>query len=265
MKDLSYGIESVWNTDPELQLELLNLIVSDIRGISDTNLRNAQVQYLKSIGAFYVHTGEYLLEHFGKGILDKSNGIFNQFNTCTLQGRLVFPIRIADGSVLGFIGYSNKPKDWPEDKSWIKYLYPGKEVFNKGRYMFIEPQELEKAIKDRYICIVDGIFDKIVLQCLGINAVSLCGSMLTDWHIKYLSFIEHKIVIADNDVAGRKLYNNCVWKMPNVVEIRQPTFGDIDDYLKTDRRIHNFLSVFNQMQEEGFLLSGELHEEQEKT
>lgn len=258
MADLRYGVASVWDTDHDVQRACLEAVVSDIRHIEDPEIQKLQADYLERLGAFYVFSGEYLIQHFGKSIMDLRQGIFSPFNTCYLHRRLAIPIRFADGTVIGFIGYSNKPKDWPADRAWIKYSYPGSQVFSKGRYFFIEPDEIKKAIQDQYVCIVDGLFDKIILQCLGINAVSLCGSSLTDWHVRYLSLIKHKIVVADNDVAGRKLFNLCKWKMDNVVEIRQPYTGDIDDFLKSQDHLAAFLKVFSEMQDEGFIIPKEV-------
>ncbi len=259
MVDFRYGVMSVWNQDADVQRAAMEAIVTDIRHIEDPEIQKLQQEYLERIGAFYVFSGEYLISHFGKSITDIRNGIFSPFNTCYLHRRLAIPIRFADGTVAGFIGYSNKPEGWEEDRAWIKYSYPNSQVFSKGRYFFIEPDELKKAIEEQYICIVDGLFDKIILQCLGINAVSLCGSALTDWHIRYLSMIKNKIVLADNDIAGRKLFNMCSWKLDNVVEIKQPYFGDIDDFLKSQDNLSAFLQVFKEMRQEWFVNSKELH------
>lgn len=260
MQDLDFGIKEIWKTHGDFQAEALQTIVQHIRHVSDPQIHRMLVEYLTNLGAFYVPRGEMLVEAYGSSITDPRNGMFSAMGTCFLQERLAIPLRFANGVVGGFVGYSNKPADWPEDMAYIKYNYPPKIAFNKGRYMFLEPNEFEKAISDEYICIVDGLFDKMLLQCLGVNACSLCGSALTDWHMHYLSFIKHKIVIADNDEAGRKLYNICRWRLDNVVELRQPYTGDIDDFLKTQERIENFLATFKEMQSEGFLLSKELKE-----
>ncbi len=260
MADYTYGIQNVWKEDIDFQTEALSGIVKHIRRVDNPEICKLQFEYLKNIGAFYVPRGEYLIDRFGEDITDIQKGIFTAYGMCFLQERLAIPMRLADGTVTGFVGYSNKPSDWPEEQAFIKYGYPPKVAFAKGRYFFIEPDELERALTEQYICIVDGLFDKMMLQCLGINAVSLCGSALTEWHIMYLKFIKHVIVVGDNDLAGRKLYNICKWKLNNVVEIRQPYTGDIDDYLKTPERIAEFQRVFAEMKSEDFLISKEIKE-----
>lgn len=258
MTDHSQGISNVWRDHRDMQQEFLRGIIRVIRHQMHEESVEQQANYLERMGAFFVPSGEYLIERFGKSIQEPGNGIFIQNDVCTLAERLAFPMRFANGTVPAFIGYSNKPDDWPDDVFFPKYVYPGKYVLEKGRWLFIEPDEMRRAIEEQYICVVDGLFDKITLQTLGINAVSLGGSMLTSWHKHYLSFIGKIIVIADNDKAGRNLYNSCRYAFKNVVEIRQPYTGDIDNFLKTDERIEVFKECFQEMRNEGFLISKEI-------
>lgn len=256
--DLSLGITKIWEADEGFQTDCLRGILTQIRHHSNEGISEMHFNYLKSQGAFFVHNDDYMVEYFGESIKDANFGIYTSFGRCTLAGRLAIPIRLFDDTVLGFIGYSNKPEDLDASAVFIKYLYPPKAIFNKGRYFYITPQEYKKAVEDGYICIVDGIFDKIILQCLGINAVSLCGSSLTQWHKYYLSFIKHKVVVADNDLAGRKLASYCKYSLPDCVEILQADAGDIDSLLRSDSALKNFMNCFEQMKQEDFILSHRL-------
>lgn len=253
--DMSYGIRNIWKTDFEFQSDVLHGILKNIRNISDPLVSERHFNYLKNMGAFYVHSDSYISDNFGDAIKEPKYGIYNSEGQCYLAGRLAIPLLYFDGTVRGFVGYAKKPEDHSPEDVFIKYLYPHKYAFDKGRYFFMTPEEFEKAVNDQYICIVDGIFDKIILQCLGINAVSLCGSSLTIWHQRYLSFIKHKIVVADNDIAGRRLSRFCRSILENCVEIIQTSTGDIDSLLRTENDIKNFNKVFNEMKSEGFLIS----------
>lgn len=259
-RDFTPSIMDVWERDGEFQNDAMQGIVQNIRKVTDPSIGQLQVDYLKNLGAFYVPTNNYMKEYFGPDITNREYGIYNITFRCNLLERLAIPIRFMNGRVVGFIGYSSKPTDWPADKSWIKYLYPSSDVLRKERYFFIEPQEYRKALADDYICIVDGLFDKMILQALGVNAVSLCGSALTVWHRYYLSFIKHKIVIGDNDQAGRKLFATCRSALSGCVEIRQPYTNDIDDFLKEESRIKVLLDTISEMKSEGFLISKTLKE-----
>lgn len=263
-KNFANGLANLWEHDEEFQLTALHGIVKHVRRVDDPAIEEMQVNYLRGLGAFYVPDNQYMKRYFGKDITSPSYGIYSVTYHCYLSERLAIPMRLMDEKVAGFIGYSNKPAGWPADTAWIKYRYPGKEVMAKDRYMFIEPHEYKKALEEKYICIVDGLFDKMILQALGINAVSLCGSALTSWHKFYLSFIPHKIVIGDNDMAGRKLFISCRAALANCVEIRQPYTGDIDDFLKDQSRIEVLLRTIEDMKSEGFLLSKTLKEVRKK-
>lgn len=256
--DFSTGIDKIWSTDHEYQAECLKGIIKNIRRVNHNDISAMHVDYLKKQGAFFVHNHDYIADNFGDYVKDPKFGLYSKFGKCYLAGRLAIPIRMFDGSVRGFIGYSNKPADLGDQDVFIKYMYPPKTVFTKGRFFYITPEEYLKAIQDDYICIVDGIFDKIILQCMGINAVSLCGSSLTKWHEYYLHFIRNKIVVADNDVAGRRLASFCKYKFENCVEILQADAGDIDSLLRTDQAMNTFKNAFDEMRSGGFILSRKL-------
>ena len=256
--DFTYGIKDLWNSDPDYQQDCIYGIIRNIRGIEDDTVSKLHAEYLMQQGAFFVHNHEYMKEHFGAVIADPKYGVYTPTGYCHLAGRLAIPIRLFDGSVHGFIGYSNKPANYNPEDVFIKYLYPPKFAFNKSRYFYLTAEEYQKAVQDGYICIVDGIFDKIILQCMGIHAVSLCGSALTIWHRRYLSFIKHKIVIADNDDAGRKLASFCKYSLEGCVELIQSSTGDVDSLVRSKEELNRLKSVFEEMQHEGFLISKSL-------
>lgn len=256
--DWSFGIQKLWEHDEAYQTICLEGILTQIRQHDDEEVMKLHLNYLKEQGAFFVHNDDYMPQYFGEAIKDQSYGIYTAGKWCSLAGRLAIPLRLFDGSVIGFVGYSSKPEDYDPSAVFIKYLYPPKQVFNKGRFFYITPEEFTKAVSDRYICIVDGIFDKIILQCMGINSVSLCGSSLTSWHKYYLSFIKHKIIIADNDLAGRRLASYCKCNFSDCVEVLQAETGDIDSMLRTTSALETFKKCFEEMKTEGFILSHKL-------
>lgn len=256
--DLSYGIKSVWEHDRDYQIACLQGILGTIRNIGNDEILSLHLEYLTNLGAFFVHNDEYIAENFGEHIKEPKFGIYNSEGRCFLTGRLAIPLTMFDDSVRVFVGYSKKPEELSSDEIFVKYLYPPKYAFNKSRYMFITPEEYLRALREQYICIVDGLFDKIILQCLGINAVSLCGSSLTTWHKYYLSFIKHKIVVADNDIAGRHLASYCKRTLQNCIELIQSDTGDIDSYIRSGEHLQNIKNAIEEMKNEGFLISKKL-------
>lgn len=283
MRDLRYGVQHIWATDEEMQLACLESLITQIRGVSDPDIVARDVESLVRIGAFYVPDDYYMIMHFGDSITKYEYGLYRG-NQCTIAGRLAIPMEFLDGGIYGFIGYSNEsdqPSSYevsneeisaeisklagvPSEETsleegapttFIKYLYPPQFVMEKARYMFIDREEYIKALKDGYICITDGVFDKHRLSSMGYNAVSLCGSNLTKWHRYYLSFIPHKIVIADNDSAGVKLARICKSQLDGCVQLSFPVTKDIDDFLKTKEGIAQFESAFSVMQDSNFAFS----------
>lgn len=249
---LTAGIKSVWEEDEEQQEMFIKFILQEIRNNHGTDL-DLTYQYLKDLGAFYVPNDEYLEHHFGTEIKKFEYGLYNG-GLCKIYQSLAIPLRYLDGKVIGFVAYDNG-NDSSDPDNFIKYQYPAKHVWDKKRYMFIERDELAKAIKDGYIFIVDGIFDKIRLQTLGYNATSLCGSSLTEWHELYLKPIKHKIVLPDNDKAGTSLSKWCQRRLDNCIEFKQGDEWDIDDWLKTDEGKEIFNCLYEESKSEGFIMS----------
>lgn len=249
------GIKRIWDEDCEFQTNILKAIIKGIRKIEDPLLIDRLFEKLKSIGAFYVPTSEYMIRYFGPEITESQYGIFYDSEVCKYTLRLVLPMTLFDGTIVGFIGYTNENDVDPEDETFIKYLYPPKYVLDKRRYMYITPEEFKKAYEEEYICIIDGLFDQHSLTVNGINAVSLCGSALTSYHKMYLSTIKHIIVIADNDPAGRKLYNSIKKAFPYAVEIIQTLAWDVDDFMKTQDNIKKIQDTLTLMKLEGYCVN----------
>lgn len=254
--DYTRGIETIWTEDEEFQTLMLNGILENIRGLTGEPKRRL-FEYIKQDGMFYVPNDVYMHEIFGEEILGFKNGIYID-DVCKLCYRVAMPMRLLDDTVIGFIGYSDRDDFNADSESFIKYLYPPKYLIQKSRYVYITRSEFSKALEENYICIVDGLFDQKALCANGINAISLCGSSITEYHKVYLNSIKHKVIIADNDEAGRKLARDIKRIYPNSVEIYQDSAKDIDGYLKTMSRINEIQSVISAMKQEGFLISHKL-------
>lgn len=270
MIDLSAEIQMIWDHDEALQLGALTELSRSVRHVSDDRIIQADVETLRKMGCFFVPDNYYLVGILGEYITQYKYGLYHS-EFCTLAERLAIPLRVQNGAVVGFVGYSNTGTDWDSYNSdegeeetssgpgiVIPYLYPPKHVFEKGRFIFCEPIWYAKAIRDGYICIVDGLFDAIRLNQNGINACSLCGSKLTPWHILYLSFIRNKIVLHDNDAAGVRLAEECKRKMQHCSSFQFDTTKDIDDFLKDPKRLELFLTRFEKLRETDFIVQDNL-------
>lgn len=253
----SSGIDKVWKEDEKFQTLAIKGILENIRGVTG-DLQEKVFEYMKKDGMFYVPTDTYMPKFFGEGIREYSHGIYLQGEMCKLSFRLAMPIRLLDNRIIGFIGYNNKDDSDPDNPAFVKYLYPPKRLLTKGRYIYTNRDEFKKAIADGYVCIVDGLFDKCLLEVCGINAISLCGSDLTEYHKMYLKEIPHKVIIADNDSAGRKLASSIKYCWPTAIEILQSDTGDIDSFIRSNERMQELQEIIEQMKLEGFLCNHQL-------
>ena len=113
--------------------------------------------------------------------------------------RITFPIRSANGSLVGFggrtiTGHSAKYVNSPETK-----------FFNKSRLLYAYNLAKQSIYKTKQIIITEGYLDVIMLHQAGFeNAVATLGTALTSEHLPLLRKGEPKIVMAyDGDKAGR--------------------------------------------------------------
>lgn len=251
--DYTTGLNRIWTEDATVQRDILGDFLTNIRGLSGEP-QEKLLEYIIKDKMFYVPNDIYMLDIFGEEITTYNLGLYSN-GMCNLCYRLAMPVRLLDDTVVGFIGYSNKDDFDENNQAFIKYRYPPKYVLAKNRYMYVTREELINAYKEQYICIVDGLFDQKALVANGINAVSLCGSSVTEYHKLYLDSIKHKIVIADNDDAGRKMVRDLKKVWSDIVEIRQDKTKDIDGYLHTVERISELKDTVKIMKREGFLIS----------
>lgn len=273
MLDLSSDVETIWTIDREMQTDCLEKLSSQVRNVTDPDIIEKDVQMLKSLGAFFVPDDYYLTDLLGERITQFKYGIYRGSEMCTLAERLAVPLRRMNGTIFGFVGYSDKSVELSIDEDEetgatnmleeevsqrSKYLYPPKHVYEKAKYLYCEPSWFRSAIEKGYVAITDGLFDTIRLNQNGIPAVSICGSALSRWHVLYLSFIKNKIIIADNDNAGARLAGDCRKLMPECKQISFPNNKDIDDVLKTKEGIGALLATVKRMVDEHFILSYDL-------
>lgn len=254
---LEQGLKAMWEDSEiaDLQEQLLYSFVEHTRKVPKEYIQKT-VEYLKNLGAFYVPNDDFISTIFGQEIRSYRYGVYHSGGeTCKYYKRLAIPLRYMDGTLFGFCGYSDGSSEGetPDGADHIKYLYPTKDIFQKDRYMFVERDEMMKAMQDDYVCLTDGLFDKVSLQVQGYNAISLCGSALSKWHKMYLTAIKYKIVLPDNDSAGKALAERCKREMKNTLQIKQGVEWDIDDWLKTSEGRQEFKRLFEQMVQEGFV------------
>lgn len=163
--------------------------------------------------------------------------------TFTLEGRVVVPIRNADGSIATLVGWR---------KGFPKYYTIADKDFSKESHWFNLDRALDKSFNGdkRYrgaVVVVEGIFDALHLDAYGIPAIATMGSDVNAYKGSMLSLFDKIICIPDNDSAGQKALLQKRWQVPSsasflYVEEKRYQFGEGLSFQVKD--IDNFLSLF---------------------
>jgi DNA primase len=132
------------------------------------------------------------------GLIRKKDGGSEYYDR--FRGRLIFPLKDAQGRIIGFAGRSLKEEDSP------KYLNsPETLLYKKGSTLFGIDGAREAIRRRDNALIVEGYFDQIRAHQFGIkNAVAACGTALTAAQALLLKHLTANVtLIFDADPAGQ--------------------------------------------------------------
>lgn len=219
--------------------ELVNKIYKDDTQSQDYYLkfisaaRQVPIEYLKSIGAFFVPNNDYLFYYGGNASLKYEYDIYRD-GSCVWTHFLVIPVKTLSGKIVGFVGWDayNSLKQQEGIPDLTTYRTTSKTVFNKNNYFLTDPLVLKNTFNTKSIFVVDGVFDSITLNSREIPTISLLGSYPSSLHYYFLQWYEHIYVLTDNDNAGSFLYKNIHRAIPRTVKLIQSETKDIDDFFK---------------------------------
>lgn len=163
--------------------------------------------------------------------------------TFTLEGRVVVPIRNADGSIATLVGWR---------KGFPKYYTIADKDFSKESHWFNLDRALDKSFNGdkRYrgsVVVVEGIFDALHLDAYGVPAIATMGADVNAYKGAILNLFGKVICVPDNDEAGQKALLKKKWQVPTnstflYVEEKRYQFGEGLSFQVKD--IDNFLSLF---------------------
>jgi DNA primase len=212
----------------------------------------AAIDYLKQRGL----TGE-IAAHFGLGWSGTDrhglSAVFEQYDDPTLvesglviesedgrrydrfRERIMFPIRNARGSLIGFGGRII-------GKGEPKYLNsPETPLFSKGHELYGLWEARQAIRKEGQVIVVEGYMDVVGLAQQGIaHSVATLGTATTSEHVKKLLRASDKVVFSfDGDGAGRRAawraLQACLPLLRDDISIRflfLPTEHDPDSYVR---------------------------------
>jgi len=136
-------------------------------------------------------------------IIPKRGGWYDRF-----RHRIMFPIRDAQGRVIGFGGRTLEDRDSP------KYLNsPESFLYRKGRSLYGMDVARQHIIKEGgKVCVVEGYFDLLSMVQKDVkNIVATLGTALTPEHVRLLRrFATDCYFLFDGDEAGKKATVNAV-------------------------------------------------------
>ena len=117
------------------------------------------------------------------------------------QGRLIFPIKDANGQVVGFS--ARKIKEDPEVPKYVNS--PETVIFTKGNILYNYHLAKQEARHEGYIYVVEGFMDVFAFDTIGITScVALMSTKLTKQHIELLKKLGVEIrVCLDGDKPGQ--------------------------------------------------------------
>lgn len=125
-------------------------------------------------------------------------------------GRITIPIKRVDGKIIAFGGRSLLS----ESDNAPKYVNTQSYKFYEKKKNFYGVFESQKAIlKGKTPFLVEGYFDAMALWAIGVPALALCGTALSDEHIKQFKRISSRVIICfDDDKAGFKALKSSLVK-----------------------------------------------------
>lgn len=224
------GINKIYTEDESRQRQMMNVLAED---------RFIDIDYLISLGAFFVPENDYMLRFFGENIRQLEYDCYYG-EDCKWVLHLVLPLRNCEGKIVSLLGYNplhriiKRQREETGEDLYIppKYITSAKSLAERGTYLLI-PNGIQKMIHDGYCIIVDGFFDALTLGSMGYNSVSSLSSVINDKNLFVLSFVKRKYVAYDNDRAGIDLFNYLSRRLPNVKSITQGKCKDMDEYVHT--------------------------------
>lgn len=123
-----------------------------------------------------------------------SSDVYDKF-----RDRITFPLRNADGDIVGFAGRAMKDDQQP------KYLNsPETALYHKGDILYNFSQARNAIREKESALIVEGYMDAIACHQAGVtNVVAVCGTAMTERQAKLLKrHCPTAIFCFDNDAAG---------------------------------------------------------------
>lgn len=164
--------------------------------------------------------------------IGKTLGLINDKNNDKLWERLVYPLQNMRSEIIGFAS-----RDLSGKENAVKWMNPSEnDLYNKHRELYGLNTARNAIFKQNKCWIVEGYNDVIAWHKFGLeNTVAVCGTALTENHIREIGKLTKKVVLCyDNDEGGNKAIGRSLPLLISQgfsVEVCQlPDHLDPDDY-----------------------------------
>ena len=182
-------------TNPK-QGDLALRYVKQQRGLNDAMIKQAGIGYgsSKQDGLFL-----HLRQHGFSAQQAIDAGLLKSNHEPYFLSRITFPIRDLEGKIVAFGARSFGAQD-----QGPKYVNTHTYAHYEKRKSFYGLFESKSAIlKGQPPFLVEGYFDAMALWALGLPALALCGTALTEQHVAMLASLSKRVVFCfDGDQAG---------------------------------------------------------------
>jgi len=172
------------------------------RGVTDATIEAFQLGYSldewEALGRYLASRGYPTTEVEAAGLIiarEQAAGHYDRF-----RGRLMFPIRDAQGRPIGFGARALKKEDEP------KYLNsPETRLFKKGTGLYGLDRARRAIRQQDQAVVVEGYMDVLIAHQHGYeNVVASLGTALTEQQVRQLKQLTRNLVLAlDADAAGQ--------------------------------------------------------------
>lgn len=195
--------------------------------------RQIPIDYLLKRKAVFVPNDNYLHYYGGDEILNPNYDLYFD-RSCKWTHFLLIPIQDLSKNIVGVVGWDINHKARAEDgeKGLEMYRTSSKIVMNKIHHFLTDVDVIESTFNKGVLFVVDGVFDAVSLNSIGIPAIALLGSNTSTTLYYFLRWYSYIYVIPDNDSAGSNLLKRLKQAVPNVHGVFQSKTKDIDELLK---------------------------------
>lgn len=208
-----------------------------IRWYSDIRMKRT----LMEIGVFKLNFFDIKDYTFNWDTLKKF-GLLNKNGGFLLEGGYCIPIRDIEGLLIGIVAY------YPGVDTAYKYRTASGRYFQKGISLFNVDNAVALSEDLSFVYIVEGIFDSIALRSIGLPAVALQGSEITQYKREILKLFRKNIAIPDNDRIGKEEFYK--WQLEgNVTYVEIVGSVQIGDEVKPVKDTDDLVKFYSNMED----------------